>query len=282
MSGDHPQKIIDLLKTQTRRTQGLNVINEHPDEWVCGAIFNGIVRFYNATTQEGLNIKCPYGQAGDRLGVKETHYRYGRWIKNGYTKSGALAWKFFPTTDEVLYSDDAPSKLHPNLIREEIYMARLSDWYKRPSIFLPKKYIRIWLEITEIRVERLQEITEADAKAEGANPFLLDKLKGGTRYRMRKTYHHEFYPLIDHADEGEIVVFECPNMGFARLHHTQWEEKQNPVFRIPAKEAFDYLGALEPDYKNGFRILWDSLNSKRGYGWDFNPRVWPINFKVMK
>lgn len=43
------------------------------------------------------------------------------------------------------------------------------SWVKRPSIHMPKEAARIWLKVTDVRVERLQEITEDGAKAEGIN-----------------------------------------------------------------------------------------------------------------
>lgn len=43
------------------------------------------------------------------------------------------------------------------------------SWAKRPSIHMPKEAVRIWLKVTDVRVERLQEITEDGAKAEGIN-----------------------------------------------------------------------------------------------------------------
>ena len=74
----------------------------------------------------GTQHHCPYGQVGDRLGVKETHYRFGQWNKNGFTKSGKQAWKFKEDTDEVLYFDNPPKFIRPNSFRD-------LGWYKRPS-----------------------------------------------------------------------------------------------------------------------------------------------------
>ena len=84
----------------------------------------------------------------------------------------------------------------------------------RPSIHMPKAAARIWLEATDVRVERLQEITEEDAKAEG---------------------------------------FE-----------DSWDLTNNRLF-CTAKENFEGL--------------WNTLNLKRGYGWDVNPWVFVIEFK---
>lgn len=87
---------------------------------------------------------CPYGMPGDRLWVRET------W-----------AW---PGEEQVLYKanpDDAALverwKTDPNCPQVK--------W--TPSIHMPKKFCRLWLELTSVRVERLQEISEADAIAEG-------------------------------------------------------------------------------------------------------------------
>lgn len=47
------------------------------------------------------------------------------------------------------------------------------SWVKRPSIHMPKEAARIWLKVTDVRVERLQEITETQAQSEGCNSGLL-------------------------------------------------------------------------------------------------------------
>ena len=261
---DMVKAILEDRMIQTRRLTKLHEYNKEPDKWnirpgVNCQFADSIERNkYNLPSQQ-IYIKCPYGLVGDRLWVQET-------------------WGLHFAWDGIRPSDIPPSKLQQSYYRASaVYAEDVHKW--RLSTHMPRWASRIDLESIEIRVERLQDISEDDAKAEGVNPYLLDKLKGGTKYKMLKTYHHEFWPLIDHADEGEEVVFECPNMGFARLRHTQWQEGNDPIFRIPAQEVFNYVGALEPDYNNGMRILWDSLNAKRGYGWSINPWVWVIEFK---
>ena len=87
---------------------------------------------------------CPYGQPGDRLWVRETWAKWGRDDQCG----------------------EGPSVTH-----EPIYRADGSPWDEqdkwRPSIHMPRAASRILLEITSVRVERLQDISEADTVAEG-------------------------------------------------------------------------------------------------------------------
>ena len=110
----------------------------------------------------------PYGNIGDILYVKETHWRFGHWVRNGKTKSGRQAWRF---------QADYP----PNLKCSVIFCAGCNEppdappprgmarpgWWKRPGIFLPKCYARIRLEVTGRGCERVQDITEESALAEG-------------------------------------------------------------------------------------------------------------------
>lgn len=91
--------------------------------------------------QQSYDIdKCPLGQPGDRIYVRET---FGHFERN----------EDFKQDCKCFYRADGDCvDLHP--------------W--RPAIHMPKWAARIWLEITGVRVERLQEITEADCIAEGA------------------------------------------------------------------------------------------------------------------
>jgi hypothetical protein len=87
---------------------------------------------------------CPYGQPGDRLWVRE-------------------AWSTLPMYDAVKPSDMAP--YYAGTIR---YKADGHQSGKlRPGMFMPRWASRITLEITGVRVERLQDISEEDAIAEG-------------------------------------------------------------------------------------------------------------------
>ncbi len=100
--------------------------------------------------KDGEYIKCPYGKAGDRLWVRET-------------------FGFINETCGIVYKANGCNSIVPK-------------W--KPSIFMPRKLSRITLEITDIRVERVQEITEADAKAEGVIPKIP--------YESKFTYYYRF------------------------------------------------------------------------------------------
>ena len=211
MSGDHPQKTLDGTKTMTRRTYGLEEINKHLDLWRVTPTLNPVVwGFYQGTEAnptEIVRIKCPYGQVGDRLWVRETHYRHGFWVLH------QSSWKFNPSGNIVKYNNIYDNEPPSGVLKGYGYKL---GWYKRPSIFMPRWASRITLEITEVRAERLWEITPNDCIAEGVSP--------------------------DVGGEGHIIL---------------------------------------TDHISPFARLWDSLNAKRGYGWEVNCWVWPIRYKLV-
>ncbi len=106
---------------------------------------------YNIQTEvddyECHTIKCPYGKIGDQLWVRET---FSQCLNLGFDKNGNAPENLFS------YSYKADGG------------ALIGDRWK-PSIHMPREASRILLEITDIRVERLQDISEADAKAEGSS-----------------------------------------------------------------------------------------------------------------
>jgi hypothetical protein len=115
-----------------------------------------------------FQITCPFGKNGDRLWVREEHYRYGTWgeIEGEYTKTGKQKVGFFAFTDEVLFNTNPPSEFFGPGKPSYSQLGKVG-WYKRLARFMPKRAARIWLEVVSIRAERLQSITREDAVAEG-------------------------------------------------------------------------------------------------------------------
>lgn len=152
-------------KTQTRRTKGLEPFNADPN---CNWTYAGIqaepdFKYYCFLGDMAVHYKfcCPYGEVGDRLWVKETFARYD----GDFKYKADFDWS------------------HLNL-----------DHGWNPSIHMPREASRITLEIQDIRVQRLLEISDADAIAEGivarnysakeAYLELWDKILGNYAHRM--------------------------------------------------------------------------------------------------
>ena len=104
-------------------------------------------------------VRCPYGQPGDRLWVRET-------------------W-------QVVKADANPPRVwyraDPGV--EDCVAKSLVGWQGwRPAIYMPRAACRLVLEVSDVRVERLQEISEADAEAEGC--FALGDASCTARYQF--------------------------------------------------------------------------------------------------
>ncbi len=138
--------ILDGRKTQTRR-----VIKPNPDTF-CG--WTGVEgRGYWPADIEGDPAKCPYGQTDDRLWVREA------WAP-GYQDGG---WGTIFRADGYFSLGARKHERGPYFHAKEV-----GSWIRwRPSIHMPRWASRITLEITSVRVQRLQEISEEDAMAEG-------------------------------------------------------------------------------------------------------------------
>jgi len=129
-------------------------------------------------------LACPHGVPGDRLWVRETFSTDARsvypcppvWYRADFGKHDD------PSDGEHSRGCDAGTTGQP--VAECFACAGGLRW--RPCLFMPRKLSRITLEITEVRVHRLHEISEDDARAEGCSghdPGPVDQ--GGTIYAWK-------------------------------------------------------------------------------------------------
>jgi len=154
--------------------------------------------------------ECPYGQVGDRLWVKETHFLFGAWKRNGVTSAGKEKWRFIPNElTEVRYLDNPPKEFKTSRDKEN---PGLPKWYKRNSLFMPKWASRITLEVTAVRAEKVKEISEQDAMAEGVEfnrPKLYQAAGGWKHYRSgfynAKNAVHSFFTLWEKINGEESL-----------------------------------------------------------------------------
>lgn len=201
-SDEMVRAIIEDRKTQTRRINKLDKINIDPVHWkpqgenIFGQwIFDPQDDLGN---EKSLLIKCPYGVPSDRLWVRET------WRFRG-TDMNKFGRTHLKQEGSFVYKADGKQVIIERPFQDiEKLMKRDDKW--KPSIQMPRWASRTTLEVTNVKVERVQDISEEDAKAEGV----------GCVYSME------------------------------------------------------------------FAKLWDSINEKRGFGWDKNPWVWVVEFKVIK
>ncbi len=141
--------LLDGSKTQTRR-----VVKPRPD-WAMGKRCMLQPNELAGEVNQGEYSNCPYGQPGDQLWVKETTVNVEDF---GYL---GPVWVESECGRNVLEYGLAPSE-------DDFTEVEPEDLRLRPSIFMNRAMSRITLEITAVRVERLQDISEADAAAEGA------------------------------------------------------------------------------------------------------------------
>jgi hypothetical protein len=106
--------------------------------------------------------KCPYGKPGDLLWARET------WGNSWHRDSVG------GTRNKVVYKADG-TELQEGM-----------SW--KPSIHMPKNYARIWDRIVSIRVERIQDISEEDAIAEGIEPLLMSRTQRGMFGQLYRDY----------------------------------------------------------------------------------------------
>lgn len=130
------QAILKGRKTQTRR-----IIKPQPDE-----VVNNTPYEYGATMSppEPREIFCPYGKPGDLL-----------WVRESWADS-TLGKPISPST--IAYMAD---------YYNDVLASEKNKGIWKPSIYMPKAAARIWLEVSHVKVEKLQDISEKDAISEG-------------------------------------------------------------------------------------------------------------------
>lgn len=186
---------------------------------------------------ESILKDCPYGQPGDLLWVRES---WNICIKselapddpymqrNDGIPEGQWVWVYKAGSTHETNTE------HP-------------EWGKKlwkPSIYLPKAAARIWLEVTGVRVERLQNISPGDACDEGINYWNIDP---------------------EAMEGGELQAdFENYTWSEKKENDPNYEDRYFPTFANPV---------------DSFRSLWQSINGPES--WEANPWVWVVEYKVL-
>ena len=216
-SGAMVRAILDGKKTQTRRVvkfrNGRHIVAapEHDGVFEWWPVDHGGIVVKQS--REVMLRECPYGVVGDRLWVRES-WAIKNWTDKECTDMGFANAPQHPTE---VYLGTPTRAVHRANWQPEFdghIPECVQKW--KPSIHMPRWASRLTLELTGVRVEQVQDISESDAKAEGVEAL------------------------------GSAVVVRGPN----------------PFY-----------------YRDEYSSLWNSLNAKRGYGWDENPWVWVLEFR---
>lgn len=161
--------ILSGQKTQTRRILNPQPAENHPHDggtkWVLErGRHTPVGSVGHLSLQDKMGRDCPMGQTGDRIYVRETWQgplmSSKEWEEHYFSDTDDLP-VHFRTPAHCQYAADGGPPPEFMTMDDEI----VSRW--KPSIHMPKWAARIWLEITGVRVQRLQSITEADCIAEG-------------------------------------------------------------------------------------------------------------------
>ena len=169
---DNIRAIIEGRKTQTRR-----VVKPQPS-WVMEktALIGNRAGMQNAL--------CPYGVPGDHLWVRET-FIAGWPADDGYLRKFDDKGNERPKT--VWYRATPESEFM--WLTDDGSMTDIIPW--KPSIFMPRWASRIMLEITDVRVQRLQDISKVDALAEGISVLPLQSVDDPTAWYQSTPGNHQ-------------------------------------------------------------------------------------------
>jgi hypothetical protein len=177
VSGPLIKPIQDEIKTETRRTRGLDVINDYPNSWELADVTADVFAFKNRSG-ELLCIVSPYGMAGDSLWIREN-------------------WFVGKSYDNIKPRDlPRPVDMGHEINHGFEADGPKPDWAgkTRPSIHMPRWMSRIEIELTGVTVERLHQITEGGAKREGvkAGKFRMGPNTEKGQYQLELNPHGSY------------------------------------------------------------------------------------------
>jgi len=226
-SGSMVRALLDGRKTQTRRV--LKLRSGLEEKQFTGELVNYYGDHRLGMAFEGTTLVQPVGFApGDLLYVRENwginDYRYIRPSPIPKDRPADLesdAVVYFATEDDAEICNEMP---------------------RCPSIHMPRWASRLTLEVTDVRIQRLQAISEADAEAEG--------------------------------------IEDCKSGGLAPLWRV-YGPPPKPAFGMIGNLS-NNRGQFATDARDSFSTLWDSIYEARGDGWSSNPWVAALTFSVVR
>jgi hypothetical protein len=189
-STDMVKAILSGAKTQTRRP-----VKPQPDFEVAVFAYEGGTHWeawsHQVVGERGhlaMDFECPFGEPGDRLWVRET-FMEQECVCQAAPAALRSSCQFCSGRGmDVIYKTD-----HPNLVG-----------YK-PSIHMPRWASRLTLEVIGVKVERLQDISEADALAEGFVPSVCERVftNASSKLEPENAYYVTF------PDDSETEGWLC-------------------------------------------------------------------------
>lgn len=149
---ENHRAILNKTKIQTRR-----VIKPQPTVNMFGTLL-----WTKGRADSQIIAGCPYGRIGDKLYVREG---IQRGAKNNPIPSLNHLWRYRLDNVPVLVDQRNETSM-----RE---WAHHAEGDLRTAMFMPKWAARTWLELTDVRIEKLQDISEEDSIAEGVSPQIV-------------------------------------------------------------------------------------------------------------